>query len=151
MSCIERQHGLTLIELIVFIVIVGASIAGVLSVFVQATRGSADPLIRKQALSIAESLLEEIQAVPYVCPSTCTTVTTSNRTGVHQIGDYDGFTMTGTIRSIDGTQIVRLDGYTVSVAVAAETSWSGVNGRQITVTAGRGTESVALTGWRGSY
>jgi Tfp pilus assembly protein PilV len=65
-----RKHarGLTLVELIIFIVVVSAAVAGVLAVFTQATRASSDPLIRKQAIAVAESLLEEILAVPYTCP-----------------------------------------------------------------------------------
>lgn len=151
MSSIERQRGLTLIELILFIVIVGAAVAGVLAVFVQATRGSADPLIRKQAIAVAESLLEEIMAVHYTCPdASCAAVTTANRTATHAIGDYDGFTMTG-IHALDGTAITQLAGYTAKVTVAPQAAWSGVNGRQITIRVSRGSESVTLSGWRGGY
>ena len=56
-----RQHGLTLIELVVFIVIVGVAVAGILSVMMVTTSHSADPQRRKQALAIAEGLLEEIE------------------------------------------------------------------------------------------
>ena len=57
----RRQAGLSLIELVMFIVIVGVAVAGVLSVMNVTTRHSADPMIRKQAQAIAESLLEEIE------------------------------------------------------------------------------------------
>ncbi len=60
----KRSHGFTLIELVMFIVVVSAALAGVLSVFDITTRGSADPQLRRQALAIAESLLEEIQLMP---------------------------------------------------------------------------------------
>lgn len=67
--CIERsgrhQAGLTLIELILFIVIVGVAVAGSLAVFNTATRASADPLVRKQMLAVAESLLEEAILQPF--------------------------------------------------------------------------------------
>ena len=55
------QRGISLIELIMFIVIISAALAGILLVMNQVTGHSADPLIRKQALAIAESMLEEIQ------------------------------------------------------------------------------------------
>ena len=45
-----------------FIAIVGMALAGVLVVYNQAVRGSADPLVRKQALAVAESLLNEVLA-----------------------------------------------------------------------------------------
>ncbi|MCX8086956.1 MAG: type II secretion system GspH family protein [Rhodocyclaceae bacterium] len=152
MSFIERQRGLTLTELILFIVIVGAAVAGVLSVFVEATRRSADPLIRKQAMAVAESLLEEILAVPYTCPpgATCNAVTITNRTATHALADYNGFTMTG-ICALDGTVIPQLSGYTAKVEVADEGTWNGANGRLITVTVSAASESVSLTGWRGAY
>jgi MSHA pilin protein MshD len=50
-----------MIELLMFIVIVGIAVAGVLSVLDIATRNSADPQLRKQALAIAEGVLEEVQ------------------------------------------------------------------------------------------
>lgn len=56
---------MTLIELIMFIVIVSVGVAGILVVLNTAVRGSADPLIRKQMLSIAESLLEEVELQPF--------------------------------------------------------------------------------------
>lgn len=55
------QRGVSLVELIVFIVIVSAAAAGVLLALSTSTRASADPMIQKQALAIAEALLEEVQ------------------------------------------------------------------------------------------
>ncbi|HYD78410.1 MAG TPA: type II secretion system protein [Paucimonas sp.] len=60
-----RQDGLSLIELVMFIVIVGIGVAGILLVMDITTRSSADPMIRKQSLAIAESLLEEIELMPF--------------------------------------------------------------------------------------
>jgi MSHA pilin protein MshD len=55
------QSGLSLIEMVVFIVIVGIAVAGVLAVIIQTSKASADPQLRMQALAIAEGLLEEIE------------------------------------------------------------------------------------------
>ena len=60
-----RQRGLSLIELIVFIAIVAIAMAGLLVLYDTAVRGSADPLVRKQATAIAESLLGEVLAQPF--------------------------------------------------------------------------------------
>lgn len=57
----RRQRGLTLIELLMFIVIVGIALAGILAVLRFTTAQSADPVRRKQALMIAEGLLEEVE------------------------------------------------------------------------------------------
>ena len=56
-----RQIGVTLIELIVFIVIVSVAIVGVLTVLNITVIRSSDPLVQKQAQALAEGLLEEIQ------------------------------------------------------------------------------------------
>ncbi|QCP09719.1 hypothetical protein FCL38_04250 [Pseudoduganella umbonata] len=61
----HRQRGLTIIELVMFIVIVGIAVVGVLTVISQNTRGSADPIRQKQAMAIAESLLDEIRAARF--------------------------------------------------------------------------------------
>ncbi|WP_426115828.1 type IV pilus modification PilV family protein [Massilia sp. PWRC2] len=63
-----RQHGVTLVELLLFIVIVSIAVAAVLQVMRLNAAASADPLRRKQALMIAEALLEEVQLARYtVC------------------------------------------------------------------------------------
>lgn len=59
------QRGVSLLELILFIVIVGAGVAGVLGVWRVTAQGSADPLIQKQALAIAEAYMEEVLAMPF--------------------------------------------------------------------------------------
>ena len=56
-----RQAGLTIVELIIFMVIVGIALAGILQVMRFTSANSADPLRRKQALMIAEALLEEVR------------------------------------------------------------------------------------------
>lgn len=48
-----------------FIVIVSIGVAGVVGALNMATRASADPMIQKQALAIAEALLEEVQLMPF--------------------------------------------------------------------------------------
>ncbi|WP_232731112.1 prepilin-type N-terminal cleavage/methylation domain-containing protein [Janthinobacterium sp. 67] len=54
------QRGVTLIELIVFIVIVSIAVIGLLQIFTRTTASSADPQLRKQALALAEGMLEEV-------------------------------------------------------------------------------------------
>ena len=115
------QRGLTLIELIMFIIVVGVGLAGVLSVLDVTGRSSADPVIRKQAAAIAESLMEEIVATPYACPggATCNAVSTANRGQTHAVGDYNGFSMTG-ISALDGSPITEAHGGGTQVLIAVE-------------------------------
>jgi MSHA pilin protein MshD len=60
-----RQRGVTLIELVLFILIVGIALGGIITVMNLTTRGSVDPVRRKQALIIAEGLLEEVELAKF--------------------------------------------------------------------------------------
>jgi len=60
-----RQRGLSMIELVMFVAIVGMSVAGILTVYNSAIKGSADPMVRKQAIAVAESLLGEVLMQPF--------------------------------------------------------------------------------------
>ncbi|MDD5329909.1 MAG: type II secretion system protein [Sulfuricella sp.] len=64
-SGIPRMAGLTMIELVVFIVVVSIAVIGVLGVMNLTARHSADPLLRKQALAIAEAVLAEVEMMPF--------------------------------------------------------------------------------------
>ena len=82
----KPQLGVSLVELIVFIVIVSVALVGVLKVLDITNKGSVDPLIRKQALSIAESLLLEVEQQPFtLCDpddaNASTALTTADCTG----------------------------------------------------------------------
>jgi MSHA pilin protein MshD len=141
-------RGLTLVELIVFIVIVSAAVAGVLSVYNVVVRASADPAITKQTLAIAEAVLEEAQLKPFtfcdpadaavytaVDPAACTVsmdlpanwlvggLAGNCRAGdCNHVAKYHGFAMNdgnGGIRDLLGTANPRLAGYSAAVTVTA--------------------------------
>lgn len=59
-----RESGLTLVELILFVLVVSIALLAVLLVMNHTTAHSADPLVRKQAVAIAEALLEEVELMP---------------------------------------------------------------------------------------
>ncbi|MBI3523372.1 MAG: prepilin-type N-terminal cleavage/methylation domain-containing protein [Betaproteobacteria bacterium] len=61
----RKPRGFTLIELVMFIVIVSVGVVGILSVLNLTAGSSADPLIRKQMLAIAEGLIEEVELMPF--------------------------------------------------------------------------------------
>lgn len=132
------QRGITLVELILFLVIVGIGLAGILSVISLTTRASADPLMRKQALALADSLLAEVQLQSFLycdpadpAAATATSVAACTAAAVaktrysisapfNRVSDYNGFVMndaTGGIRDITNTP-VGLPGYAASIAVA---------------------------------
>jgi MSHA pilin protein MshD len=59
------QRGITLIEQIVFIVVVSVGVVGLMSVMGPMVRHSADPMVTKQSLAIAEALLNEVLHQPF--------------------------------------------------------------------------------------
>lgn len=74
--------GVTLVELLLFIVIVSIAVGAVLQVLRISAGASADPLRRKQALMIAEALLEEVELARYTfCdPSSSNAATATSTT-----------------------------------------------------------------------
>ncbi|NHZ92614.1 type II secretion system protein [Massilia sp. CCM 8733] len=68
---LARQRGISFVELIIFMVIIGVGLAGILNAMNLTTRTSADPLVRKQALMLAEGLMEEVQLARFTfCDAT---------------------------------------------------------------------------------
>lgn len=61
---VTRQRGVTLIETIVFIVMISVGVVGLVSVMNPMIRASADPMVTKQMVAIAESLLNEVMHQP---------------------------------------------------------------------------------------
>lgn len=121
------QRGISLIELIIFIVIVSTAMAGIMLVMNQVTRSSADPLIRKQALAVAESMLEEIR-LQDLSGVACSGALGANdpRSGVSSVWDYCGYSTTGGILDFDTNGAVGLPGYNITgVAVASVAALGG--------------------------
>lgn len=139
-----NQPGISLIELVMFILIVSVGIVGILSVMNITTKASADPMLRKQALSIAESLLEEIQLQPFTfCdPDDANAGTATSTAGCSttaegaplgpevgetryaaplfdNVNDYHNFSLPAPpgIRDITGTNVGGLAGYSATVTV----------------------------------
>lgn len=155
-----RQCGVTLIELIVFIVIVSVALAGVLSVFNITVKSSADPLQPKQALAIAEGILEEVLLKSYCDPDaagtdmttkppTCgTNVVEASRALYDSVDDYNTFNLANAT-TVSGSYTAT--GYVVDVSVSTTT----VNAQQakeirVTVTPPIGS-AIVLYGYRTNY
>jgi MSHA pilin protein MshD len=79
------QRGSTLIELLFFIVVVSVGVVGILSVMNTTVRFSAEPMARKQAMVLAESILEEIVQKDYVDRDA-----SSDVPALRHVGDYSG-------------------------------------------------------------
>lgn len=158
MSASSRSRGFTLAEIIVLIVVVGVALVGVLLVFQNTVAGSADPQVRKQAIAIAEGLLDEILLASYdpIAPAGGAT-----RADFNDVFDYNAYdTAPGGMEDIQGNPIAGLGNYNARVDVSGEVTLSDSLGlgasraRRVTVTvtiAGAPDHTITLEGWRIGY
>ena len=151
----NKTAGMTLIELIVSIVIVGIGLAGVLLTFTTTVRHSADPMVRKQMSAIADEMMEEILLKPFAVSAPNPPFAGCARQTYNDVRDYNGYSSVG-ICDIDGATV--LTGYNISVSVsppaALPATLSGVAASDqltVRVTVTHEGESYALTGWRTCY
>jgi MSHA pilin protein MshD len=161
--CNRRSAGFTLVEMILAIVIIGAGLAGVLAAFQLNVRSSADPLIRKQMLAIAEEMMEEILLKPFavsgVPPANAATAcgAAAVRSAFDDVSDYHNYETTA-ICDIDGTAVAGLAGYSLKVTVVANTAvatdLAGLPAgtvKKVNVVVTRDAEILNLVGWRANY
>ncbi len=169
----RTQRGFTLIELIIFIVVVGVGLAGILSVMNTVVKSSADPLIRKQTVAVAESMLEEILLKEFCDPDTATLSSTAppvcpgsriaadqeaSRKDYDDVDDYKVYTTTaGIVDLTGGTVVTGLENYnissvTVAVTTAAESvALNAIGAKRVTVTVTGPQGAISLTGYRSNY
>ncbi len=147
----RRLRGFTLIELLIFIVVVGVGVAGILSVYTNVVKGSADPMVRKQVLGLAESVLEEILQKEYENPSDGY-AGAPNRTLADDVDDYKNLTSVQ-IASIFADSLAYVPGTAIAISVgdAGQPFGSSVDLKKVSVTVTRGTESITISGYRGRY
>jgi MSHA pilin protein MshD len=159
----RRQRGMTFIELIMFIVIVGVGLAGILTALNTSARANADPLFPKQALAIAESLLEEILLKNFcdpdgagsdmtTTPPTCGANGVEARNAFDAVQDFDAVGGGATAVATDATGANWPAGYAVTVAVTNGAPIVGITPLQIqvNVTDPQG-DVITLTGFRANY
>lgn len=139
-----RHRGFTLIELIIFIVVVGVGLAGILTVSNNVVKSSADPMVRKQSMALSDSILEEILQKEYADPDGVQGNETTRDT-MDDVDDYNGKTKT-----IFTDWPSALGTYTVAISVSSTTLGS-VAAKKVTVTVSGGVHVISLSGYRTNY
>jgi MSHA pilin protein MshD len=151
-----KQRGISLIELIIFIVVISVALTGILLVMNQVTAHSADPLIHKQAMAVAESLLEEIELQDFISQSGVTNaVTAGNRASeYHIVNDYKNFKTTAGIVDMNNVAVSGLGSYNASVAITDEALNGIASGSAVRITVtvtDPQNNTIAIDGYRTAH
>ena len=150
-----KQRGISLVELVMFIVIISIALVGIMLVMNQTIGHSADTLVRKQAMTVAESLLEEIEGHAFsggICVGTLGP--NAARSSVSTVCDYKGYTSSGVQDYYTNHPVSGLESYNIAVDVTSS-ALSGIPATsaviitvQVTPPAGK---PVDAAGYRAAY
>lgn len=126
----HSQRGVSLIELIVFIIVVGIASSALFATYNYSLIHNADPIIQVRALELAQTKLDEILALKYdantptggipACDSTgglaCNNTTDTNMNDVDDFNGYSDTPYTGYVRTVTVATANNLKLITVTVA-----------------------------------
>lgn len=144
----ERHGGFTLIEIIVAIVVIGIAASVILALLSTNVAASADPMIRQQAIAIANAYLEEISLRSFDDPDGMDGE--ALRIDFDDIDDYAGLSDAGAHDQF-GNPIASLNAYNVNVSVANTAALPGVaaaDAVRIDVTVTRAPMAITLSAYR---
>ena len=130
------QTGATLIELVVSVVIIATVATSAMMVVVRTAGSSADPLIRVQALAIAEAYMEEILTQALIDPAGSDTGAAEpgeSRSVFDDVTDYHNLADLAGAVDQSGALIAGLDAYNVVVSVG-DSTLNGAAAKRILVT-----------------
>ena len=148
-----RQHGVSIIELIVFLVVVGVASTFLFRSYNLNTIHSVDPLIQVRALESAQSKLDEILALKYDAQTPTGGIPACNSTDAGAVVCYN--TPDGDINDVDdfnGYHDVPYVGYTRDVVVTTVTLDIANDAKLIRVTvAGPLNTSISLATYRANF
>ncbi|MBI4754586.1 MAG: type II secretion system protein [Betaproteobacteria bacterium] len=151
------QGGMALIEAILFLVIVGVAAGAVLSLFAGSSQRSAELLVHRQALAVAQALLAEVRSAPFTfcdpdVPTYASPTCVAPRedlvpggaepgetrlgavTRLDNVSDYRNLAIGPGITSLNGTPMPGLAAYSAQVTVAPVApagNWNGVPASEV--------------------
>ncbi|VUD56778.1 hypothetical protein TDB9533_02394 [Thalassocella blandensis] len=152
-----RQNGVSLIETLVFIVVVSIALGAVVKVFSAAVENSVDPVVRTRALELAQAQLDEIlsrkfdENTPSGGVPACNTSAGVPCAGIVADGDYDD------VGDFNGYSNTSHPNHTISVIVVEagdelSTTIGNANARRITVTVTvPGSSAIQLSAYKVNF
>ncbi|MDH5784288.1 MAG: type II secretion system GspH family protein [Chromatiales bacterium] len=171
----NRQHGVSLIELILFIVIIGISLVFIASQFANSSRAIPEPHKRSRALALAQGLMDEILPKKWdentpvgggcvatasgLCPTgpvaAGIAIEEGSRAAYDDIDDYNAISNQSPPQDAAGTSLTQFQGYSVTVTVAQPgADWNGIPAadlRLVTVTVTYASESFSVQAYRSNF
>lgn len=155
---IERSRGVTLVELVVFIVVISLSLGALVQVINQSLIKSVDPIVRVRLLELAQSQLDEVQSRKYDenTPTGGIPACTTGCAGVGLEGeDINVVSSLDDVDDFNGYSTTPVAGYSVSVSVSlagADLGLAAADAKLITVTASADSgESLKLSTYRANF
>jgi MSHA pilin protein MshD len=154
-----RQHGATLVELVISIVVITIAVTGVLLVMQRTSQSSADPMVRHQAVAVAEAYLDEILSKAFEDPSGGETGTAeeASRADFDDVQDYNGLP-DNVVRDQNGNSISGLGAYSVTVTASGTALGPGASpapaadSMRVTVTVAHVSGfNIQVSGYRTKY
>jgi len=126
------ERGATLVEMVISIAIIAIAVSGTLLLVQKVAVHSADPMIERQALAIAQAYLEEILLRPYFDPSLgaaggACPAPPGSRALYDNVCDYQGLDDPGA-RDQTGAAVAGLGAYRVRVAIDTAATLGDLSG-----------------------
>jgi MSHA pilin protein MshD len=150
---LDVSGGFTLIEMIVILVVVSIVAVALFGAITANVARSADPMIRMQAIAIAQGYLEEALLQAYADPDGGETggCEEGSRPQYDDVQDYDCINGETPTDQFDNSPVL-LDDYTVDISVTGTTlDPGGMPAQRVEVTVSHPQFSTTLTGHRGNH
>lgn len=156
-SRLKNSRGFTLIEMVIAIVVLAAAVSGILFSFTANISRSADPMIKQQAIIIAQAYLEEAVLKSYSDPDGGETSSCEEAARIQydDVADYDCINDTAGALDQFGGSLPGLGDYNIAVNVSTVNIGApAVTARRIDVTVTHDLSTsinLGLTAYRTSY
>ncbi len=122
----SQQQGVTLVELVITIIVISLVVLGIFGALGSMAGSSGDPVVRTQAVSIAEAYLEEVRLQQYATVGSCPAVAPpGGRAQFSYTCQYQGLSNSGARDQFDNA-ITGLENYQISISINQSAALGGI-------------------------